>query len=204
MPQRSTPASTPTTLLSGTHTAFHVCSGSHKWVLDSGTNDHMTGELSLFTSPLTHVHASVRVADGSVTAISSKGDGFRGEYPLRILQPDKPLFHILPKDISPSLRGIGVMTLPLDYSRLSRLPVLDSSRMKVLSLHHLPPPTISSPPRQYPIRDRSPPDHLILSCSTDHPIENHILYSDVSSSFQGFLGKIDSTPVPSAILKGSV
>ncbi|TXG59600.1 hypothetical protein EZV62_014173 [Acer yangbiense] len=80
MSQRSTPTppifstASTTTILSGTTTASHVHSGSPSWILDYGANDHMTGELSLFSSPLVPTNASVRVADGSITAISSKGD----------------------------------------------------------------------------------------------------------------------------------
>ena len=43
-------------------------------VLDSGANDHMTGELSLFSSLLTLVNQTVSIADGSITRVQSKGD----------------------------------------------------------------------------------------------------------------------------------
>ena len=70
-----TTAAIPTsTLATGTPTALHVRSGKPSWVLDSGANEHMTGELSLFSSPVIPVSQSVRIADGSTVHIQSKGD----------------------------------------------------------------------------------------------------------------------------------
>jgi hypothetical protein len=63
-----------TTIATGTPTAFHVRSGEPIWVLDSGANDHMTGESSIFSSPLIPVTQSVSLADGSTSHISHKGD----------------------------------------------------------------------------------------------------------------------------------
>uniref|UniRef100_A0A2N9GKI4 Uncharacterized protein n=1 Tax=Fagus sylvatica TaxID=28930 RepID=A0A2N9GKI4_FAGSY len=60
----------------GTPTTFHVRSGEPTWVLDSGANDHMTGESSIFSSPLIPVTQSVSLADGSTSHISHKGDVF--------------------------------------------------------------------------------------------------------------------------------
>uniref|UniRef100_A0A2N9J940 Integrase catalytic domain-containing protein n=1 Tax=Fagus sylvatica TaxID=28930 RepID=A0A2N9J940_FAGSY len=65
-----------TTIATGTPTAFHVRSGEPIWVLDSGANDHMTGESSIFSSPLIPVTQSVSLADGSTSHISHKGDVF--------------------------------------------------------------------------------------------------------------------------------
>jgi hypothetical protein len=44
--------------------------------MDSGANDHMTGESSIFPSPLIPVTQSVSLADGSTSHISHKGDVF--------------------------------------------------------------------------------------------------------------------------------
>ncbi|GFZ20739.1 hypothetical protein Acr_28g0014440 [Actinidia rufa] len=44
------------------------------WILDSGANNHMTGELATFTSPVTSIHQSVCIADGSSIPIRSQGD----------------------------------------------------------------------------------------------------------------------------------
>ncbi|GFZ10854.1 hypothetical protein Acr_22g0002520 [Actinidia rufa] len=60
------PAETPTTL--------HGKSGHPTWILDSGANNHMTGELATFTSPVTSVNQSVCIADGSSIPIRSQGD----------------------------------------------------------------------------------------------------------------------------------
>ena len=62
------------TLATGISTALHVRSSNPSWVLDSGADDHMTGELSLFTSPLTPVSQSVRIANGSAVHVSCTGD----------------------------------------------------------------------------------------------------------------------------------
>uniref|UniRef100_A0A2N9IER4 Reverse transcriptase Ty1/copia-type domain-containing protein n=1 Tax=Fagus sylvatica TaxID=28930 RepID=A0A2N9IER4_FAGSY len=71
-----TPIAPTTTIATGTPTAFHVRSGEPIWVLDSGANDHMTGESSIFSSPLIPVTQSVSLADGSTSHISHKGDVF--------------------------------------------------------------------------------------------------------------------------------
>lgn len=64
-------ATTTATLASGIPTTFHVRSRTPSWVLDSGANDHMTGELSLFSTPLASTHTSVCLANRSITI--SKG-----------------------------------------------------------------------------------------------------------------------------------
>ncbi|GFZ09750.1 hypothetical protein Acr_21g0003490 [Actinidia rufa] len=58
----------------GTLTALHSKSGHPTWILDSGANNHMTGELSIFNSPVTSVNQSVCIADGSSLPIHSQGD----------------------------------------------------------------------------------------------------------------------------------
>ncbi|GFS39053.1 hypothetical protein Acr_00g0060930 [Actinidia rufa] len=55
-------------------TALHGKSGHPTWILDSGANNHMTGELATFTSPVTSVNQSVCIADGSSIPIRSQGD----------------------------------------------------------------------------------------------------------------------------------
>ncbi|GFZ15830.1 hypothetical protein Acr_25g0002390 [Actinidia rufa] len=55
-------------------TALHGKSGHPTWILDSGANNHMTGELATFTSPVTSVNQSVCIADGSSIPIHSQGD----------------------------------------------------------------------------------------------------------------------------------
>uniref|UniRef100_A0A2N9ED05 Integrase catalytic domain-containing protein n=1 Tax=Fagus sylvatica TaxID=28930 RepID=A0A2N9ED05_FAGSY len=71
-----TPIAPTTTIATSTPTAFHVRSGEPIWVLDSGANDHMTGESSIFSSPLIPITQSVSLADGSTSHISHKGDVF--------------------------------------------------------------------------------------------------------------------------------
>ncbi|GFS31834.1 hypothetical protein Acr_00g0019430 [Actinidia rufa] len=61
-------------IVANTPTALHGKSGHPTWILDSGTNNHMTGELATFTSPVTSVHQSVCIADGSSIPIRSQGD----------------------------------------------------------------------------------------------------------------------------------
>ncbi len=60
-----TPIAPIATIATRTPTAFHVRSGEPTWVLDSGANDHMTGESSIFSSPLILVTQSFSLADGS-------------------------------------------------------------------------------------------------------------------------------------------
>ncbi|GFZ18593.1 hypothetical protein Acr_27g0003320 [Actinidia rufa] len=55
-------------------TALHGKSGHPTWILDYGANNHMTGELATFTSPVTSVNQSVCIADGSSIPIRSQGD----------------------------------------------------------------------------------------------------------------------------------
>ncbi len=69
-----TPTAPTATITTGTSTAFHVRTGKPTWILDSGANDHMTGESSLFSSPLIPITQSVSLADGSTSHISHKGD----------------------------------------------------------------------------------------------------------------------------------
>ena len=54
-------------------TALHGKSGHPTWILDSGANNHMTGELAIFSSPVTSVNQSVCIADGSSIPIRSQG-----------------------------------------------------------------------------------------------------------------------------------
>ena len=69
-----TPTAPTVTIATGTSTAFHVRTGEPTWVLDSGVNDHMTGESSLFSSPLIPITQSVSLTNGSTSHISHKGD----------------------------------------------------------------------------------------------------------------------------------
>jgi hypothetical protein len=71
-----TPIAPTATIAIGTPIAFHVRSGEPIWVLDFGANDHMTGESSIFSSPLIPVTQSISLADGSTSHISHKGDVF--------------------------------------------------------------------------------------------------------------------------------
>ncbi|KAF8397361.1 hypothetical protein HHK36_016274 [Tetracentron sinense] len=57
----------------GIPTALHVKSGNPTWILDSKANNHMTGELFIFSSPATPVTQSVRIADVSSIKIGSQG-----------------------------------------------------------------------------------------------------------------------------------
>ncbi|GFS34988.1 hypothetical protein Acr_00g0037170 [Actinidia rufa] len=61
-------------IVAETPTALHGKSGHPTWILDSGANNHMTGELATFTSPITSVHQSVCIANGSSIPIRSQGD----------------------------------------------------------------------------------------------------------------------------------
>ena len=62
-------------LATGTPTTLHVQIGNPVWILDSGANDHMIGELSLFSSSLSPIAQTVRIADGStIVYIRNKGD----------------------------------------------------------------------------------------------------------------------------------
>ncbi|GFY95259.1 hypothetical protein Acr_10g0006440 [Actinidia rufa] len=61
-------------IVAETPTALHGKSGHPTWILDSGANNHMTGELATFTSPVTSIHQSVCIADGSSIPIRSQGD----------------------------------------------------------------------------------------------------------------------------------
>ena len=56
-----TPTAPTATIATGTPTVFHVRTGEPTWVLDSGANDHMTGESSLFSSPLIPITQSVSI-----------------------------------------------------------------------------------------------------------------------------------------------
>jgi hypothetical protein len=71
-----TPTAATATIATGTPTACHVRSKAPTWVLDSGANNHMTGEPSLFSSPLIPITQSVCLADSSTSHISHKGDVF--------------------------------------------------------------------------------------------------------------------------------
>ena len=56
-----TPTAPTATIATGTPTVFHIRTGEPTWVLDSGANDHMTGESSLFSSPLIPITQSVSI-----------------------------------------------------------------------------------------------------------------------------------------------
>lgn len=61
-------------IVAETPIALHGKSGHPTWILDSGANNHMTGELATFTSPVTSIHQSVCIADGSSIPNRSQGD----------------------------------------------------------------------------------------------------------------------------------
>ncbi|GFZ05939.1 hypothetical protein Acr_18g0001090 [Actinidia rufa] len=61
-------------IVAETSIPLHGKSGHPTWILDSGANNHMTGELATFTSPVTSIHQSVCIADGSSIPIHSQGD----------------------------------------------------------------------------------------------------------------------------------
>ncbi|GFZ15954.1 hypothetical protein Acr_25g0003630 [Actinidia rufa] len=67
------PSPSTATLASDIPTALYVRSSNPSWILDSGADDHMTGELSLFTSHLSSIDQFVRIANGSAVHIRSKG-----------------------------------------------------------------------------------------------------------------------------------
>ena len=68
------PTAPTATIATSTPIAFHVRTGEPTWVLDSRANDHMTGESSLFSSPLIPITQFVSLANGSTSHISHKGD----------------------------------------------------------------------------------------------------------------------------------
>ncbi|GFS38754.1 hypothetical protein Acr_00g0059220 [Actinidia rufa] len=55
-------------------TALLGKSGHPTWIFGFWANNHMTGELATFTSPVTSVNQSVCIADGSSIPIRSQGD----------------------------------------------------------------------------------------------------------------------------------
>ncbi|GFY97193.1 hypothetical protein Acr_11g0014990 [Actinidia rufa] len=57
-----------------TPTALHDKLVTPTWILDYRKNNHMTGELTTFTSLVTSVHQSICIADGSFIPIRSQGD----------------------------------------------------------------------------------------------------------------------------------
>ncbi|GFS45978.1 ubiquitin-specific protease 12 [Actinidia rufa] len=63
-------------IVAETPTALHGKSGHPTWTLDSGANNHMTGELATFTSPVTSVHQS----DPTSKKIFGKGYERNGLY----------------------------------------------------------------------------------------------------------------------------
>ncbi|GFY82722.1 hypothetical protein Acr_02g0009620 [Actinidia rufa] len=71
---RPNPSPSTATLASCIPTALHVKSSNPSWVLDSRADNHMTGELSLFTSHLSSIDQFVRIADGSAVHVRSKGE----------------------------------------------------------------------------------------------------------------------------------
>ncbi|GFZ18617.1 hypothetical protein Acr_27g0003560 [Actinidia rufa] len=71
---RPNPSPSTATIASSIPTALHVRSSNPSWVFDSGADDHMTGELSLFTSHLSSIDQFVRIADGSIVHVRSKGE----------------------------------------------------------------------------------------------------------------------------------
>ncbi|GFS38379.1 hypothetical protein Acr_00g0057130 [Actinidia rufa] len=67
------PSSSTATLATGIPTVFHAMTSHRTWVLASEANDHMTGKLSVCSSPVL-IHQTVYVADGSTSTIQHKDD----------------------------------------------------------------------------------------------------------------------------------
>ncbi|GFS33956.1 hypothetical protein Acr_00g0031450 [Actinidia rufa] len=93
----ASPSSGPTaTIVAKTPTALHGKSGYPTWILNSGANNHMTGELATFTSSVTSVNQSNCIADGSSIPIRSQGPDFEEDFwhgtPSRVLQGKAPLY----------------------------------------------------------------------------------------------------------------
>ena len=61
-------------IATGTPTALHGKSAQPTWILDSGANNHMTGESSVFVSPFTPIDQSVCIADGTTVPVHSQGN----------------------------------------------------------------------------------------------------------------------------------
>ena len=58
---------------SGTPAAHHASTSATSWILDSGANEHITGESSLFISTSAPTNPHVRIADGSLTNVRCTG-----------------------------------------------------------------------------------------------------------------------------------
>ena len=56
-------------------------------------------------------------------------------------------------------------------------------------------------PPCYPTRVRRPPARFLLSDSTNHPISQYLSYQGLSLTYQSFLSKIDSVPIPRYVHK---
>ena len=59
------------TIVIGDPTALYSKSACPIWILDSGANNHMTGNLPTFISPFTSIDQSVRIVDGFSIPIRS-------------------------------------------------------------------------------------------------------------------------------------
>ncbi|GFY98945.1 D-cysteine desulfhydrase [Actinidia rufa] len=62
-----------TAIVASTPTTLHGKSGIPTWILNSGINNHITSELSTFTSPITPITQSVCITDRSSIPIRSQG-----------------------------------------------------------------------------------------------------------------------------------
>ncbi|KAF8398650.1 hypothetical protein HHK36_014505 [Tetracentron sinense] len=146
-------ASPTATLATDIPTAFHVKSDNPTWILDSGASNHMTGELSILSSPVTPVTQSIHIADGSSIKISSQG--------------------------TPSLPGPVEETPPEDIPLLSRPAlILEPPPVSSPSLTTDPFPYVPRcPPSNVPRRPRShvpPPDSTPDSGTSPLPLASDI------------------------------
>ena len=76
-----------TAIVTGTPIALHGKFAHPTWILDSGANNHMTGESFVFVSPFASINQSVCIADRSSIPIHYQGDALlsRDIYPFACL-----------------------------------------------------------------------------------------------------------------------
>ncbi|GFZ05543.1 hypothetical protein Acr_17g0011150 [Actinidia rufa] len=177
-----------------------VRSSNPSWVLDSGADDHMTGELSLFTSDLSSIDQFVRIADGSAVHVRSTPHSLnphQGEAPEdpSIFSRPVPLFES-PQVASPTLPSVLTSDPRHMYSR--RPPASDPLPQSSPESGNISP--FSSPVLRR-TRDRRPPDKLGFSNpnATKHSIAQYVSYQGLSDSYRTFIGHVSSTPIPRSV-----
>ncbi|GFY89235.1 hypothetical protein Acr_06g0011750 [Actinidia rufa] len=173
---RPNPSPSITTLASGIPIALHVRSSNPSWVLDSGTDDHMTG-----TPHSLNPRQGEALEDPSIFS--------------RLV----PLFES-PQMASPTLPPVLTSNPRHMYSRrpLASDPLPQSSpESSNIS------PISSSILRRYPTRDRRPPDKLGFSNpnATKHSIAQYVSYQGLSDSYQTFIGHASFTPIPRSVFE---